>query len=82
MAERILAVDGIEKQVDRNISSNGNYINSMHKQGRAWLKRRYELATWIDSNLNGSCMVDPFGNFHFYEESDAVAFKIMWPDDY
>ena len=47
-----------------------NFINDTHTI--------YEEATWIDANIKGGCIVDPFFMFHFYEEEDAVAFKLRW----
>lgn len=38
----------------------------------------YERAIWIDANIKGVCVVDPYFKFHFYEEEDAVAFKLRW----
>ena len=38
------------------------------------------MAVWVDANLKGQCVIDPFFNFHFYEEEDAVAFKLKWEE--
>lgn len=40
----------------------------------------YEKATWIDGNVKGGCVIDPHFGFHFYEEEDAMAFKLRWEE--
>ena len=79
--ERILAVDGIEKQLEKYLNNDSNYLLSMHRQYRDQFAETYKRAVWIDSQLNGSCVVDPYFNFHFYEETDAMAFKLKWTDE-
>ena len=50
--------------------ANTEYMEAIHQL--------YEKAVWIDANTNGGCVADPFFCFHFYEEEDAVAFKLRW----
>lgn len=76
--QRLLAVDGIEQRLIDNIKADVSYIIHMTRSGRDKLHQLYEQAVWIDSQLNDSCIVDPFFGFHFYEEADAVAFKLKW----
>ncbi len=76
--QRLLAVDGVEHRVEVYLKSDPTHISHMSQQGRDKLHQIYEQAVWVDSNLNGSCIIDPFFGFHFYEEEDAVAFKLKW----
>jgi len=76
--QRLLAIDGVEKRVDGYLNGDPTHISNMSQKSRDRLHQVYEHAVWIDSNLNGSCIVDPFFGFHFYEEEDAVAFKLKW----
>ncbi len=76
--QRLLAIDGVEKRVNGYLKSDPTHISHMSLSGRDRINQIYEQAVWIDSQLNGSCVVDPFFGFHFYEEADAVAFKLKW----
>ena len=76
--QRLLAVDGVEYRVDGYLKGDPTHISNMTQTSRDRLHRIYEQAVWVDSNLNGSCIIDPFFGFHFYEEEDAVAFKLKW----
>ena len=75
---KLLAVDGIERRLEQEIEANGNFINNETSRIRDNIYDLYKKAVWIDSQLNGSCIVDPFFGFHFYEEEDAMAFKLKW----
>ena len=63
-------------------------IDILQKEDRIWDRIKYKdhfyelykKAVWIDRNLTGGCAVDPFFNFHFYDEEDAVAFKLRWQE--
>ncbi len=76
--QRLLAVDGIEQRLKEYTQANATHISNMTSKGRDRIREIYEQAVWIDSQLNGSCIIDPFFGFHFYEEEDAVAFKLRW----
>ena len=76
--QRLLAVDGVEQRLNEYIKADSLYINHMTYKARGKVHEIYERAVWIDSQLNGSCVVDPFFEFHFYEEEDAMAFKLKW----
>jgi len=76
--QRLLAVDGVEQRLNEYIKADSLYINHMTHRAREKVREIYERAVWIDSQLNGSCVVDPFFEFHFYEEEDAMAFKLKW----
>ena len=76
--QRLLAIDGAEQRVNGYLKGDPTHISHMSQTGRDKIHKIYEQAVWIDSNLNGSCIVDPFFGFHFYEEEDAVAFKLKW----
>jgi len=76
--QRLLAVDGVEQRLSEDLKANPSYIMNMRQQGRDKIRGIYERAIWIDSQLNGSCIVDPFFGFHFYEDEDAMAFKLKW----
>ncbi len=76
--QRLLAIDGVEQRVNAYLKSDPAHIGNMSQTSRAKLHKVYEQAVWIDSQLNGSCVVDPFFGFHFYDEADAVAFKLKW----
>ncbi len=76
--QKLLAVDGIEKRLEQEIEVNSNYISYATSHVRDKIYDLYKKAVWIDSQLNGSCIVDPFFDFHFYEEADAMAFKLKW----
>ena len=76
--QRLLAIDGIEQRLKEYANADKTHIINMSRQGRDRIKKKYEQAVWIDSQLNGSCIVDPFFEFYFYEEADAVAFKLRW----
>ena len=78
--KRLSAVDGVERRIKENIKSDQTYIGHSSKVLRDRIYRIYEKAVWIDSQLNGSCIVDPFLSFHFYDEEDAVAFKLRWEE--
>jgi len=76
--QRLLAVNGVEQRLSEDIKADPSYIRNMTKRSRDKVHEIYEQAVWIDSQLNGSCVVDPFFEFHFYEEEDAMAFKLRW----
>lgn len=74
--KRLLAVDGVDFrliQYRENVD-----LSTVGTTTRTKFSEIYEKAVWIDVNLNGSCVVDPFFKFHFYDEADAVAFKLRW----
>lgn len=68
--ERILQPDHKRMMENSPKSHIERFINGIHEI--------YEHAAWIDANIKGGCIVDPFFGFHFYEEEDAVAFKLRW----
>ncbi len=76
--QRLLAVDGVEVRLKEHTNADASHIGHMTQRGRDKIREVYERAVWIDSQLNGSCVVDPFFGFHFYEEEDAMAFKLRW----
>ena len=76
--KRLLAVDGVELRLKEHTKADASHISNMTQRGRGKIHEIYEQAVWIDSQLNGSCIVDPFFGFHFYEDEDAVAFKLRW----
>lgn len=76
--QRLLAVDGVELRLKEHTKADPSYITNMNQRIRDKIHEIYERAVWIDSQLNGSCVVDPFFEFHFYEDEDAVAFKLRW----
>lgn len=76
--QRLLAVDGVEQRLNEYIKADTLYIHNMTQSARDGIHKIYERAVWIDSQLNDSCVVDPFFKFHFYEEADAMAFKLKW----
>ena len=78
--QRLTAIEGVEQQMEKRIENNGNYIEHAPRQRREWISDLYERAVWIDSNISNSCAVDPFFTFHFYDEEDAMAFKLRWTD--
>lgn len=80
MVKRFLAVDGVEKQIERYAGGDGHYLTHAATHQREQIANIYEKAVWVDAQLNGSCIVDPFFNFHFYDESDAMAFKLKWEE--
>lgn len=45
---------------------------------RTELSLAFAKAVWVDANTEGGCVVDPSLFFHFYQEEDAVAFKLRW----
>lgn len=65
-----------------------HFMDMLNHDTRPWdrenyakqIKKIYEMAVWVDANLKGQCVIDPFFNFHFYEEEDAVAFKLKWEE--
>lgn len=76
--QRLLAINGVEQRMNEYMKAEPSYITNMTQRGRDKIHQVYERAVWIDSQLNGSCVVDPFFGFHFYEEEDAMAFKLRW----
>jgi len=76
--QKLLAVDGVEQRIKEYTKVDISYIIRMDQGRRDRLRQVYEQAVWIDSQLSGSCTVDPFFGFHFYKEEDAVAFKLKW----
>lgn len=76
--QRLLAVDGVEQRLNGYTKAEPLYISQMTAGARDKIREIYERAVWIDSQLNDSCIVDPFFKFHFYEEADAMAFKLKW----
>ena len=40
----------------------------------------YKQVVWIDANLKGGCVIDPYFKIHFYEDEDAMAYKLRWEE--
>lgn len=76
--QRLLAIDGVEHRLNEYMKAEPLYVTNMTHRARERVHEIYEQAVWIDSQLSGSCIVDPFFGFHFYEEEDAMAFKLRW----
>lgn len=76
--KRLLAIDGVEARITQYLKNDSTYIAHLAYRQRVQLGGVYQKAVWVDAQLNGSCIVDPFFVFHFYEEEDAMAYKLKW----
>jgi len=58
--QRLLAIDGVEHRVNEYMKAEPSYVRNMTQRTRDRIHKVYERAVWIDSQLSGSCIVDPF----------------------
>ena len=78
--KRLLAVDGVEYQIKQRKEADQYFLNNANSATRDHIVDIYEKAVWCDANLNGSVVIDPYFNIHFYEEEDKMAFKLRWTE--
>ena len=76
--ERMLAVDGVNLRVEQQINSIDTFFTHATQDIKNEFAKIYARAVWVDLQLSGSCVVDPFFMFHFFEDEDAVAYKLKW----
>ncbi len=75
--KKLSVIDGVEQRI-KELKEDGTNISNLPLTSRKKIQVAYEQAVWIDANLNDSCVVDPFCGFHFYDDADAMAFKLRW----
>ncbi len=78
--QRLTTIEGIEKVIDKRVEANSNYLDHLNHNYKKMISGLYDKAVWIDANIPNSCAVDPYFGFHFYDEEDAMAFKLRWTD--